>query len=110
MEDVRGGGRGGSPNWGRESGFVSPSSESTSHSRPLLIRKKCQAVAEDGTGMELTAAAFSPSNMTPRTLNRFDTDNIGGVPLQTSWTFWIDKYVCRSLFTAKFEKYHITEL
>ncbi len=39
------------------------------------------------------AAAFSPSNMTPRTLSRFDSEENSGVPLQTPWTFWIDRYL-----------------
>lgn len=37
------------------------------------------------------AVAFSPSNMTPKTLSRFNTEESNGVPLQTPWTFWVDK-------------------
>ena len=91
MGDVSGGARGGSggrPGPGPP-GIVSSSSGSTSH--PILIKGKDPGPAVAG-GMQDVATAFSPSNMTPRTLNRFDTDNTGGVPLQTSWTFWIDKY------------------
>jgi len=35
--------------------------------------------------------AFSPSNFSPATINKFNTQDSIGVPLQTSWTFWIDK-------------------
>jgi len=35
--------------------------------------------------------AFSPSNMSPGTLNKFSSQESQGVPLHTSWTFWIDK-------------------
>jgi len=35
--------------------------------------------------------AFSPSNFSPATINRFSTQDSLGVPLQTSWTYWIDK-------------------
>ena len=83
--NLGGGGRQGPP------GFVSTSSGSTSH--PILIKSKTSGVPSGGGGAGIQdATAFSPSNMTPRTLNRFDTDNTGGVPLQTSWTFWVDKY------------------
>ena len=75
-------------------GIVSSSSGSTSTSHPISIMSKspgpAPAAAVGGSGMQ-DVTAFSPSNMTPRTLNRFDTDDTGGVPLQTSWTFWIDK-------------------
>lgn len=82
--NLGGGGRQGPP------GFVSSSSGSTSH--PILIKSKTSGVPSGGGGAGIQdATAFSPSNMTPRTLNRFDTDNTGGVPLQTSWTFWVDK-------------------
>lgn len=76
-------------------GIVSSSSGSTSTSHPISIKSKAPGpapiAAGGGSGMQ-DVTAFSPSNMTPRTLNRFDTDDTGGVPLQTSWTFWIDKY------------------
>lgn len=35
--------------------------------------------------------AFSPSQMTSKTLDHFDSQESSGVPLQTPWTFWIDK-------------------
>ena len=35
--------------------------------------------------------AFSPSNMTPRTLDNFHKEEAAGVPLQTAWTFWLDR-------------------
>ncbi len=35
--------------------------------------------------------AFSPSQMTPRTLGHFRQEDSAGVPLQTTWTFWLDK-------------------
>jgi len=35
--------------------------------------------------------AFSPSNMSPSTINTFNSNESRGVPLHTSWTFWIDK-------------------
>ena len=37
--------------------------------------------------------AFSPSKMTSETLNHFSQEEQHGVPLQTTWTFWIDKTV-----------------
>jgi hypothetical protein len=37
--------------------------------------------------------AFSPSNFSPATISNFTSQDSIGVPLQTSWTFWIDKYV-----------------
>ncbi len=37
--------------------------------------------------------AFSPSNMTPRTLDGFHKAEASDpVPLQTKWTFWLDRY------------------
>jgi len=35
--------------------------------------------------------AFSPSNFSPSTINKFSSQDSTGVPLQTPWTFWIDK-------------------
>lgn len=35
--------------------------------------------------------AFSPSNFSPATINKFTSQESIGVPLQTPWTFWIDK-------------------
>lgn len=35
--------------------------------------------------------SFSPSKMTSQTLDHFDMQESQGVPLQTAWTFWIDK-------------------
>jgi len=35
--------------------------------------------------------AFSPSNFSPSTINKFSAQESIGVPLHTSWTFWIDK-------------------
>lgn len=35
--------------------------------------------------------AFSPSNFSPATISNFTSQDSLGVPLQTSWTFWIDK-------------------
>lgn len=35
--------------------------------------------------------AFSPSNLSASTLRKFSTSENTGVPLQTSWTFWLDK-------------------
>ena len=103
MGDVSGGARGGSggrPGPGPP-GIVSSSSGSTSH--PILIKGKGPGAAPAvAGGMQDVATAFSPSNMTPRTLNRFDTDNTGGVPLQTSWTFWIDKYESHLTFVLSF--------
>ena len=64
-------------------------SPSGSTSNPILIQGKMNG--RDVEAAMQGANAFSPSNMTPRTLNHFDTENTGGVPLQTSWTFWVDK-------------------
>ena len=38
-------------------------------------------------------SAFSPSNFSPNTITSFSNSESRGVPLQTSWTFWIHKYV-----------------
>jgi len=35
--------------------------------------------------------AFSPSNFSPSTINTFASEETSGVPLNTAWTFWIDK-------------------
>ncbi|XP_059099044.1 eukaryotic translation initiation factor 4E type 3-like [Tigriopus californicus] len=35
--------------------------------------------------------AFSPSKMTPRTLDHFQESDAQGVPLRSAWTFWLDK-------------------
>ena len=35
--------------------------------------------------------SFSPSKIPSHTLNKFSQDESSGVPLQTSWTFWIDR-------------------
>ena len=37
--------------------------------------------------------SFSPSKMTSQTLDHFNRQESEGVPLQTSWTFWLDKAV-----------------
>jgi len=37
------------------------------------------------------SCAFSPSNFSPSTINKFSSQDSLGVPLQTSWTYWIDK-------------------
>ena len=37
--------------------------------------------------------SFSPGKMTPGTLNHFRKEESAGIPLQTSWTFWLDKWV-----------------
>ena len=41
-------------------------------------------------------AAFSPSGMTPGTLGRFSDSERTGVPLQSTWTFWVDRSVSQS--------------
>jgi len=43
-----------------------------------------------GPGDELSLA-FSPSTMSPRTIQDFTSSDKQGVPLHTAWTFWIDK-------------------
>ena len=35
--------------------------------------------------------SFSPSKIPSHTLNKFSQDESSGVPLQTPWTFWIDR-------------------
>ena len=35
--------------------------------------------------------SFSPSKIPSHTLNKFSQDESSGVPLQTAWTFWIDR-------------------
>ena len=35
--------------------------------------------------------SFSPSKISSHTLNKFSQDESSGVPLQTAWTFWIDR-------------------
>ena len=35
--------------------------------------------------------AFSPSTMSPATVEGFTSSERQGVPLHTPWTFWIDK-------------------
>ncbi len=37
--------------------------------------------------------SFSPSKITSQTMDDFDRQEEKGAPLQTSWTFWIDKAV-----------------
>ena len=37
--------------------------------------------------------SFSPSKMTTQTLDHFSQSENEGVPLQTAWTFWLDKAV-----------------
>jgi len=37
--------------------------------------------------------SFSPSKMTTQTLDHFNIQESQGVPLQTAWTFWLDKAV-----------------
>jgi len=37
--------------------------------------------------------SFSPSKMTSQTLDHFSQSENEGVPLQTAWTFWLDKAV-----------------
>lgn len=37
--------------------------------------------------------SFSPSKMTSQTLDHFSRQESAGVPLQTAWTFWIDKTI-----------------
>lgn len=42
------------------------------------------------------AMSFSPSRMSSETLDHFKAQEQSGVPLQTPWTFWIDKPVHNS--------------
>merc|ERR1711962_1844164 len=42
-------------------------------------------------GENANDCAFSPSNMSPNTVQGFSSSDSQGVPLHTSWTFWIDK-------------------
>jgi len=37
--------------------------------------------------------SFSPSKLSTSTLNAFTEEESGGVPLQTAWTFWLDRPV-----------------
>eukprot|EP00095_Tigriopus_kingsejongensis_P008304 maker-scaffold871_size86487-snap-gene-0.23 protein:Tk08304 transcript:maker-scaffold871_size86487-snap-gene-0.23-mRNA-1 annotation:"eukaryotic translation initiation factor 4e type 3-b-like" len=54
-------------------------------SAPIPMALK-QTELSDGSDM-----AFSPSQMTPKTLGHFEESEIQGVPLRSPWTFWIDK-------------------
>jgi len=42
-------------------------------------------------GESVNDCAFSPSNMSPNTVQTFSSSDSQGVPLHTAWTFWIDK-------------------
>ena len=60
--------------------------------RPMAIPK--HVGAEDPAIM-----SFSPSKMSSQTLDQFHCEESQGVPLQTSWTFWIDKAVHNASLT-----------
>lgn len=52
---------------------------------PSAIPNRLQSNNEDH------AMSFSPSKMSTQTLDRFDDEEARGVPLQTAWTFWLDR-------------------
>ena len=37
--------------------------------------------------------SFSPSKLSTSTIDTFDHEEESGVPLQTAWTFWLDRPV-----------------
>jgi len=47
--------------------------------------------------------AFSPSNMSPNTITTFTNNDSVGVPLHTSWTFWIDKATNKGSTAAQYQ-------
>jgi len=55
-----------------------------SKARPMAIPK--HVGQEDSAIM-----SFSPTKMTSQTIDHFNLEESQGVPLQTAWTFWIDK-------------------
>ena len=67
------------------------STQTVPMSIPQHVRGRVLSEGEGGGDGSPGAMAFSPSNMTPKTLNRFSSEENNGVPLQTPWTFWVDK-------------------
>ncbi len=64
------------------------SSPTKATSRPMAIPSHVPVSNDDPAIM-----SFSPSKMTSSTLDHFSKQESVGVPLQTAWTFWIDKAV-----------------
>ena len=62
----------------------SAASAQSAKARPMAIPK--HVGQEDPAIM-----SFSPTKMTSQTIDRFNLEESQGVPLQTAWTFWIDK-------------------
>jgi hypothetical protein len=56
----------------------------SSKARPMAIPK--HVGQEDPAIM-----SFSPTKMSQSSIDRFNLEESQGVPLQTAWTFWIDK-------------------
>ena len=63
---------------------TSTPSQQPSKARPMAIPK--HVGQEDPAIM-----SFSPTKMTSQTIDHFNLEESQGVPLQTAWTFWIDK-------------------
>ena len=64
---------------------------STSSSQPIPLRSRPFDKGRNDSLSDPADVAFSPSNMTPGTITKIDLQESSGVPLQTSWTFWLDR-------------------
>lgn len=60
-------------------------------SAPVPVQKLLAHRIQNGVVGSPDSLAFSPSNFSPATINKFTAQENIGVPLQTPWTFWIDK-------------------
>jgi len=67
-------------------------SESNSAATPSQPSKARPMAIPKHVGQEDPAImSFSPTKMTSQTIDHFNLEESQGVPLQTAWTFWIDK-------------------
>jgi len=66
-------------------------SETTTSAQPSKARP--MAIPKHVGQEDPAIMSFSPSKMTSQTIDRFNLEEQQGVPLQTAWTFWIDKAI-----------------
>jgi hypothetical protein len=58
---------------------------------PVPVAPASKTLSQLQNGTPENGIAFSPSNFSPATIHKFSSQDSLGVPLQTSWTFWVDK-------------------
>ena len=66
-------------------------SETTTSAQPSKARP--MAIPKHLGQEDPAIMSFSPTKMTSQTIDHFKLEENEGVPLQTAWTFWIDKAI-----------------